>query len=483
MRRAAGGQRHSSRSRRVILAAVLASLFAGAVSCSWFGDDAEPKAKAPSRAPHPPTVDSGGGVHNPTFYYAGKEPLRDGADLSALGKPSIVVTTPGANEQAAVRAIHSVGAKAYRYVQFYWAPDKGIYEGIDLGKHPGWAFCRQGKRPLLGRTTTEADGAKRDWYFLDTNERALRSRIAKILASYKAKGWDGLMWDRGGAATQNATDAAGRPVWDATSSCTDDPHKSHAQFADAYVDMLGLARQAGLQVMLNTGTSAYDPVRPFRPDPTDAACRERRWEDCSFTEDGRDDADLLLNESIAFPRDKLWQRTFDANQQSEREGRRVVGLLTTYTLGGPAHQNRADVFYEWARVKLFDLPLAVNTGDDGCDHVQSDVCNRFGTYPELIDVRFGQPVASAPRAQRCIPGSDVRCLWTRQYANGLNIVNVSGRHLTSVRFDTPDGKCRYVYDVFTRKALSGNTCISRIEVDLPPWSGRPLLESTRPWSR
>ena len=46
--------------------------------------------------------------------------------------------------------------------------------------------------------------------------------------------------------------------------------------------------------------------------------------------------------------------------------------------------------------------------------------------------------------------------------NGLNIVNVSGRHLTSVRFDTPDGKCRYVYDVFTRKALSGNTCISRI---------------------
>ena len=106
-----------------------------------------------------------------------------------------MVTTPGANEQAAIRAIHGLGAKAYRYVQFYWAPKQEIYEGIDLGRHPEWAFCRPGTSHCVAGRTTEADGAKRDWYFLDTNERGLRSKIAKIMASYKAKGWDGL--DRG----------------------------------------------------------------------------------------------------------------------------------------------------------------------------------------------------------------------------------------------------------------------------------------------
>ena len=370
MRRAAGGQRHSSRSRRVILAAVLASLFAGAVSCSWLATTPSPKQKS-SRAPHPPTVDSGGGVHNPTFYYAGKEPLRDGADLSALGKPSIVVTTPGANEQAAVRAIHSVGAKAYRDAESDWAPDKGIYEGIDLGKHPGWAFCRQGKDPLLGRTTTEADGAKRDWYFLDTTSAALRSRIAKILASYKAKGWDGLMWDRGGAATQNATDAAGRPGLG-----RDLPvHRRPAQIFMHSSPTRTSTCWAGpdRQVCRSCSTPGLPPttrLRPFRPDPTDAAClREAVGGLQLHRRRAATTADLLLNESIAFPSRQAVAtnlRCQPAIRARRSSGRRAA---QTYTLGGPAHQNRADVFYEWARVKLFDLPLAVNTGDDDCDHV------------------------------------------------------------------------------------------------------------------
>ena len=198
--------------------------------------------------------------------------------------------------------------------------------------------------------------------------------------------------------------------------------------------------------------------------------------------DGRDEADLLLNESVAFPRDQLWQRTFEANQMSERSGRRVVGLLTTYTLGGASHQNRADVFYEWARVKLFDLPLAVNTGTTVRWRPSRRVQPlRHVSRPGRRAVR--QAADGLPGGEHCMPGSDVRCVWTRQYAHGLNIVNVSGRHLTSRSFDLPDGKCRYVYDVFARRPLAGNTCISRLEVDLPPWSGRPLLESTRPWSR
>ena len=428
----------------------------------------------------PPTDGAEGGVHNPVFYYAGKAPLSPGADLSALGKPSIVVTTAPKNEQEAVAAIHGLGAKAYRYVQFFWAPDKGSYEGIDLGTHPDWAFCRSGDQPLRGRTTTNPDGGKLDWYFLDTNERGLRSRIAQLMASYKALGWDGLMWDRGGAATQNAVDAKGQPVWDAASSCTGHPYRTHARFADAYVNMLGLARQAGLQVMLNTGTSPYDPVRPFRPDPNDPDCRDRQWQQCSHTRDGLSDADLELNESVSFPRDEQWRRTFEGNQRAERKGRRVVGLITTHTLGGASHQNRADVFYEWARVKIFNLPLAVNTGNDGCHGSQRDVCNRYGAYPELSDIRFGKPSADSPSARQCQGGSDIRCVWSRQYAKGLDLVNVSDRAL-SVRVIVPGERCRRVYDVFAAEPLAGDRCVTDLSVDLPPWSGRPLLESTHPW--
>ena len=71
----------------------------------------------------------------------------------------------------------------------------------------------------------------------------------------------------------------------------------------------------------------------------------------------------------------------------------MVGLITTYTLGGHAEPDRAKVFYEWSRVKLFDLALAVNTGDGGCGPtVQSDVCNRYGTYPELTTYVSASPL-------------------------------------------------------------------------------------------
>ena len=313
-----------------------------------------------------PVATTTGGVKNLTFYYDGGTQLDAGADLSALGHPSIVVTTSkGASDGDAVAAIHSTGAKAYRYVQFFWAPDDSAYEGINLAEHPDWAFCRSGDAPSTGRTT----GYGTKWSFIDANEKAVRAQFRQILAGFKAQGWDGVMFDRGQAATQYAADTAGRPVWDRASTCTQDPYKPGAAFADAYVNMLGLAHAEGLQAMMNNGKSPFDgPVR-MRPDPHNASCRAAKWSQCTFLSDIWSKVDLVLNETPSRPKDEDWARMLAANQHSEtdaKHGRRTVDLITTASLRGAQNQTPAKVFYQWSRIKLFDVAVAVNTGDGGC---------------------------------------------------------------------------------------------------------------------
>jgi hypothetical protein len=441
-----------------------------------------PDTATPSRAN--PVLDGSGGTRNLTFYYAGAQPLEPGSDLSALGDPSVVVTTAKRDEPAAVEAIHGLGAQAYRYVQFFWAPDDEAYEGINLASNPDWSFCRTGDEPVLGRRTRAA-GTATDWHFIDANEAAVRAQVLEQLRALKAAGWDGVMFDRGGAALTNASDAAGRPVWSATSSCTDEPYDEGATFADAYVATLALARQAGLRVMLNYGTSPFDPRTPLRPDPADPDCRKRGRDRCGVLRDVWEHVDLVLNEAIAFPRDREWDRTFEANLRSEQDadhGRRTVGLLTTYTLGGERGQNRSTVYYEWSRVRLFDLALAVNTGDGGCPEggTRSGVCNRYGLYPELTDLRLGEPVGRRPVARDCDGSSAVRCVWTRSYAGGAVLVNVRPR-AARVTVEVGDGSCRHVRDVHAQRALAGNRCVTSVRLALPPWSGRPLQFSDVPF--
>lgn len=437
-------------------------------------------------APSNPTLVPDGGVANVTFYYQGTLPLTAGnADelVRRLGRASIVVTNPAANDSAVVDAIHSAGAKAYRYVQFYWAPDNVEYEGIDLREHPDWAFCRRGTRGSIGRTT---DGGATKWYFLDTNEQAVRDRIESVLAGYKAEGWDGVMFDRGEAATQYASDIDKRPVWSRASTCTHSPYQRGARFADAYVSMIGLAHQSGLQVMLNNGKSPFDRVAQMRPDPTDKACRKRDWSACRFLSDVWPKVDLVLAETATRPRDVDWARTFASNAASEasrKHGRRTVALVTTATLGGASQQRRPKVFYEWSRIKLFDLPVGVNTGDDKCA-TSTDaqaVCNRYGVYPELVDTAFGPPLSSGPTSASCVRGSRVRCLWTRRYADGMDVLNASPERRRRVTVALGLRRCRYVYDVYHDRALADDQCVKKVSLRLPGWSGRPLRYSRSPW--
>jgi hypothetical protein len=312
----------------------------------------------------------------------------------------------------------------------------------------------------------------------------VRTKIKRILAGLKAKGWDGVMFDRGQAATQYAADLRGRPVWSKKSTCTGSPHKQGARFADAYVSMLGLAHAVGLRAMMNNGESPFDPVTPMRPDPDDRACRAGTWSKCNFISDAWRKLDLVLNETAAKPKVDGWARNFVGNKRSERHpsfGHRTVALITSASLGGDRKQTRRNVFYQWSRIKLFDLAVAVNTGDDGCPGgTTSGICNRYGVYPELVNTKFGRPLANSPSSSECLRRSEVRCVWKRLYAKGANVLNAQpSPSKVSVKLGTRG--CRHVYNVFERRPLAGNNCVRKVSVKLPAWSGRPLKYSKDPW--
>lgn len=442
-------------------------------------------ARSAERRAQPVATDDGG-VANVSFYYSGTVPLagaRPEQLRAHLGEPAIVVTTPRADEEAEIEAIHEIGAKAYRYVQFYWAPGDAAYEGVDLQANPEWAFCRRGDAKSLGRVTAPRST---QWFFLDANETALRERVAEVLAQTKARGWDGVFFDRGEAATQYARDLEGRPVWSKVSTCTEDPYRKGATFADAYVDTVALARQAGLETMMNNGKSPFDPVVPMRPDPRDRHCRAGEHARCDTLGDAWNSLELVLSEAAGRPKDVLWDRTFVGNKRAERNksnGRRTVGLITTATLGGRENQTPYNVYYQWSRIKLFDMAVAVNTGDDNCAGASDPdaICNRYGVYPELNSIRFGAPLTGAPAATRCLRRSDVRCVWTRTYADGASVVNVRPRPQKRQVVQLGTDGCRFVYDVFADRPLADNRCVTRVVLRLPKWGGRPLVYATEPW--
>jgi hypothetical protein len=99
----------------------------------------------------------------------------------------------------------------------------------------------------------------------------------------------------------------------------------------------------------------------------------------------------------------------------------------------------------------------------------------------LTNVSFGSPLGLDPESTSCVEGSDSRCLWVRRYERGLSAVNVSPTELPDQRIPLGVDDCRYVKDVYSDAPLANGECVTEVRIDLPAWSGRPLVYSTEPW--
>jgi hypothetical protein len=415
------------------------------------------------------------GRENIAFYY---QRISRTTDLTKLGSVSLVVAGKTAS-RGAVIAIKGTGAKAYRGVQAYWFADGDSFDGLEVTKRMDWAFCTSGTTPLVART--DSHGVK--WYFLDSNERAVRQAFADRVHTLRLQGWDGIFFDRGFAA-MTGRDEVANDAWNKVSTCTEDPVAPDATLADAYVGMAAEVRQAGLDLIVNYGVSPFDPRIPMRPDPRDPGCAEKVPTDCRTLDDVWRYADGVLDEAIAHTEDTSFLPDLRANALNEKmaaRGRPVVGLLTQGTMGGK--HSRDTVYYEWARVKLFVIPLAVNTGDDNCGNPPpGTLCNRQALYPELANITFGAPLTRAPTASKCASGSKVHCIWMRRYENGLSLVNVSPKAKQTGTIPLGVDGCRYVKDMLTGQPVGGpSACVTAVSLDAGPWSGHPLVYSETPW--
>ncbi|MFZ4584519.1 MAG: hypothetical protein ACOYNI_04750 [Acidimicrobiia bacterium] len=450
----------------VIIAVAGALLAAGCGGGRAVGNPVQPS--APSGTV--PAADAELGLRNPQFWY---QAIPAGANLrQKFGDVFLVAAAPGGtnretlDEKTMVDEIHQAGARAFRYVQAYWYPANQPFDGLDLAQHLEWAYCKEGDQPLQGR-----GGPKKPWYFMDNNERAWHDYFRGFLLKLKADGWDGVMFDRGMVALAGGTGPGGE-IWHETSTCTQDPVTPGATFSDAFVGMMALVKSTGLQVLQNYGMSIFDPLTPFRPNPRDPACQRRDWAECKPISDGIEYADYWVDEAVAHPRDENFLFDFQANRANEKDprfGGKVLGLITPGTLGGDV--TRDNVYFQWARVKIFNMPLGVFTGDDNCNGKLDGLCNRRGLYKELNDLRLGAPLTEMPDKVACEANAEVNCVWVRPYRNGASVVNVTGIAKV-VTVSLAGATCRNVVSVIDGASLG--PCGGNLKIDLPPWSGRPL---------
>lgn len=412
-------------------------------------------------------------AENLAFYYQAIAGLAHVGALAKLGRVKTIVGGFQRDSPDAASTISATGALPFRYFQTYWYPRDHLWQGLNIGQHRDWAFCRRGSRPAVGRT----DRAGTPWMFLDMNERAVHTYFAAVFRRLVTDGWRGIFFDRGYAALAGI-DTHNYQIWNRRSSCTQDPVAPGATFADSFLQIPALARAAGLRTILNYGVSPFDAVTPMRPDPRSPLCAARQ-PSCPTRRDVWGATDQVLNESIGHVRHHGWRSAFVANRRSEQDlrfGGRTVGLVTS------DHKHRREtkgVYYHWTRAKLFAIPLAVNTGDHGCASAPGP-CDRNGLYPDLASTTFGAPIDEQPVAARCARHSHERCLWRRRYSRGLAIVN-AGRTVEHIAIELGVRGCRYLLDVASGTSLAHGRCVRAVTLRLLPQSGRPVQYSTAPF--
>jgi hypothetical protein len=302
--------------------------------------------------------------------------------------------------------------------------------------------------------------------FVDANNRSVVAAFRAFLVRVKSWGWDGIFLDL-------AHRALTQDFWDQASTCARDPIVPGRVSADAYAALVPLARSLGLQGMVNAGAPA-SPTSPMRPDPADPACRTAAWGQCRELPDIARDATWILHESASnYADDTDWLTDTHALATDEAFARRGDGARVA-ALGvyrGDDDGSAVHILYQWAVMKLYDVPAAFGTGVDRCG-ISSEVpidtaCNRGGVAPPaLVDTVLGNPLDAAPAAQSCAPDR-WHCIWVRRYQDGMVVVNntaqpVEARQLTVATA----GACRTVTDAATGARYGDGSCTPTISVEL-----------------
>jgi hypothetical protein len=340
-----------------------------------------------------------------------------------------------------------------------------------MATHPGWAFCQSGSTPAYD---TSVKSGRVHWTFVDANDRGVVDAFRAYLLRVKSWGWDGIFLDL-------AHRAFTQDFWDRSSTCARDPVVPGRASADAYAALVPLARSLGLQVMVNGGAPA-DPAMPMRPDPTDPACRAGIWSRCRGLHDVTENATWILQEGASnFGDDTAWRTDTQALASDEAyaehpDGARVaaLGVYRGRDAGQAEH-----ILYQWAVMKLYDVPAGFGTGVARCGVPATEpiasACNQGGLAPaRLVDTVLGEPLDPAPAAHDCA-SDGWHCVWIRRYQDGIVMVNNTPATRNTGQIPlTEDGSCRVPVDAATGAPYEGGACTSGVDVNLGPFRAQIL---------
>ena len=175
-------------------------------------------------APNPVAASGWRGLERHLLLRTGPRSCSRARTCRRSGNSSIVVTTPKAERGGRRRGDPLHGGEGLPLRAVLLGARRQRLRGHQPRRAPGVGVLPSGSSPVVGRTT--GGGTK---LALHRRQREGGPRaVPADLGGFKAEGWDGVMFDRGQAATQHAKDTVGRSVWDRKSSCTEDPYKQGA---------------------------------------------------------------------------------------------------------------------------------------------------------------------------------------------------------------------------------------------------------------
>ncbi|MGZ6004746.1 MAG: hypothetical protein ACXWLH_01200 [Candidatus Saccharimonadales bacterium] len=401
---------------------------------------------------------------NAVFWYQNI----DDNDITKFGCPRVLVGNYDWSAQNLADIKQVTGTQTFSYLEMYWFPASGKFDGLDLSTVTGWQFCNSSNAPLLGNFSGSAHP---DWYYVDLNSKAVINSYKAYLLAQKAKGFDGVFLDTGGQAMVYGK------IWNKKSTCTKDPIDSSWTAADGFSKLINAAHSVGMKAFVNVGVSPDLNVPKLRPNPNSAACVSS-LASCVPYDDVMRNADYVLNEGVANSFDASgWQYTIDqlySDQNTPLNPARshaVVVAMGRY--GGPDDSTKDDhILYQWSTMKLYDVMVDFGTGDDNGGG------NRHGIAPAaLTNVRLGDPLKMWGKPGYI--GSDkVNGIWYRRYKNGLVLVNNTSTVRVSGSipiFD--DGTCKYLRTQPSNRLIASGRCVKAVNRSLKPFSAEVLTYS------
>lgn len=453
----------------ISLAVLLASVFAWAPSADPASAAAAPVVKLPPRYTGTPIT----GPENITFLYHSLADATAAGQLPNIGHPRDLVfgnentaVVPGTAEEVAYA--HSIGARAFKYMQFSMFPMvNATWSGITLEQRESWAMCQSGFGILHDHE--DGDGTSHGsvpWAYADTNEKGYVDAILAWTQQLKNLGYDGIFIDVGGRSIRG-------PYWNVASSCTDDPivaKNKHPKSSDTWFAMLMKVKAQNLKLGVNMGAPTADPLtRPDTSNPAKVKTDVRAFDWILHEGQGhpkenyKGDAAWLL--PVLPPFDNLAKRA--VNDGLYAKGQVVEMAKARLPIGHPNRLRQEE--YVWALAKLAGGPVVLNTGYDFCNTTWGTTdCNRTGLVPALTDLRLGSPIDAAPYPAVC---NGTSCMWVRRFFKGMVVVSSYGTPRRGATIPLGTAKCRRV-TAFQGGAQAKAACVTSLRVETGPgrWS-------------